>query len=69
MNLLIIKIAFIFCDTNHRLDLVTHEGLVPTYRISMEIYPSIKPPKVSAAVSRISKDGKIDPVVIIRKQL
>lgn len=66
---IVIKLAFIFCDTNHKVDLITHQGMVPTYRISMQVHPTIKPPKVSAAISEIKKDGKIEPLVIIKRQL
>lgn len=64
MPSVILKLAFIFVADRQ----VYEHGAkyYPTYRVSMTVYPEIRAPKFSAAVSEVSKEGVIKPKVIIR---
>lgn len=61
---LVIKIAFIY--TSDRMTFIHGSNYTPTYRVSIELFPKVKPPHFSAAISEVDKEGRIKPVLIYR---
>ena len=61
----VFKIAFLYAGTNKTMLGTT--AIIPTYRVSMRVYPQIKPPHFSIAASKITPTGQILPYVIVKE--
>jgi hypothetical protein len=64
MTGIVVKLAFIYLSTNR--SMVGNRAVVPTYRISMQVYPVVKFPHASVALSEIGKTGEASPILIIK---
>lgn len=63
-GLFVVKIAFLYLSTNR--NMVGNRAVVPTYRISVQVYPVVKFPHVSAALSEINHVGEASPLFIVK---
>jgi hypothetical protein len=63
---LAIKVAFLYEDTR-RVDYVK-PSIHPTYRVSLQVYPKLKAPHFSAALSDVDRFGIIKPLVLVRSK-
>ena len=61
---IIVKLAFLYLSTNR--SMIGNRAVVPTYRVSMQVYPAIKFPHASAALSEIGKTGEASPLFIVK---
>lgn len=62
---LIIKVAFLYVGNSRTM--VGQTVIVPTYRVSMVVYPELQRPHFSAAASKVTSDGRILPYVIVKE--
>jgi hypothetical protein len=60
---LTIKLAFMYEDMR-RLDSKLHIGLYPTYRVSLIVYPEVKLPHITMALSEVSLTN-VKPKVLV----
>ena len=64
--LLMLRVAFIYKDESHkRFSNFSGMRAIPTYRVAFQVYPELSSPKVTAAVSNVSRDGEIHPKAIV----
>jgi hypothetical protein len=61
----VVKIAFLYVASNR--SMVGQTAIIPTYRVSMRVYPELKKPHFSVAASKITSDGRILPYVIVKE--
>lgn len=64
MSAIIIKVAFLYVSMNR--SMVGNRVVVPTYRISMQVYPRVKLPKASIALSELDRQGDPRPVFLMK---
>lgn len=60
----VIKIAFILSADKQ--SFMYGRKYIPTYRVSKQIGPEIKPIHFSAAISEVNKVGTIKPIIIYK---
>jgi hypothetical protein len=60
----IIKIAFVLSADKQ--SFIYGRKYIPTYRVSKQITPEIKPLHFSAAISEVNKTGSIKPIIIYK---
>ena len=66
LPLLVIKVAFLYRDDSHlKKTIYISKAVEPTYRVSVQVYPSYKV-RLSAALSELNKDGTITPMFIAK---
>jgi hypothetical protein len=60
----VVKVAFIY--TAERMTYLHGSKYAPTYRVSIQLVPTVKNPHFTAAISELGKDGSIRPRMIYK---
>ena len=63
--LLSVKLAFLYIDERNSFQFGINKRQTPTYRVSMRVYPEIKKPKITAALSEVRIDNTVKPNILI----